>query len=108
MEESYRIGRKLDIRVVRVALTQEQIRSNNLPPYQLKKKAQKSEEYERLYGDEVWELDALDPDILTKVTEDAIVNLIDWQIWNEREKEVENYRKLLSEKLPTLLEEMTY
>jgi len=82
--------------------------SHNLPPYQLKKKAQKSEEYERLYGDEVWELDALDPDILTKVTEDAIVNLIDWQIWNEREKEVENYRKLLSEKLPTLLEEMTY
>jgi ribosomal protein S13/5S rRNA maturation endonuclease (ribonuclease M5) len=108
VEESYRIGRKLDIRVVRVALTQEQIRLHNLPSYQLKKKAQKSEEYERLYGDEVWELDALDPDILTKVTEDAIVNLIDWQIWNEREKEVENYRKLLSEKLPTLLEEMTY
>ncbi len=108
LKEAERLGKKLNIEVKRIALTYEQIEQYSLPPSPLKRLGQKWKEYQEVYGDKVWELDALDPNILMNITENKIRKLIDWQIWNKREREVEQYRQLLHKKTRILLKNVLH
>jgi hypothetical protein len=65
----------------------------------MKKASQKAEEYYRNFGDKVWELDVLSPQVLINLLESAIKELIDWDRWNAREEEVKRYKEFIEREL---------
>jgi hypothetical protein len=89
------------IEVKRIALTTEQINRYNLHDLYspMKKASQKAEEYYRNFGDKVWELDVLSPQVLINLLESAIKELIDWDRWNAREEEVKRYKEFIEREL---------
>jgi len=100
--EAYRQQKIPNITVKRVALTYQQIIQLKLPPSPLKKVGQKRREYLRMYGDKVWELDALDPETLNKLLEEEIQKYIEWKAWKKEEAKIRREKK----KLQTILEEV--
>jgi len=106
LDEASRRGKHLQLDVRRVALTYEQIQQYHLPASPLKKSGQKRQEYLEKYGSDVWEVDALSPEVLIKTLEEEIRSLIDWEIWNKKEEEVEYFRGLLREGLGRFLDEL--
>lgn len=79
--------------VLRVALNMEQIEEYNPPPNPAKQDDARYAGYVELYGDESWELDALEPAILSGLVEDAILAVMDVEQWN-KDIEQENQHKL--------------
>jgi hypothetical protein len=62
----------------------DQIEEYDPPPNPAKTTDSRFEEYARTYGDESWELDALDPATLRALVEDEIRDLIeDGAAWSE-------------------------
>lgn len=56
-----------EVDVQRIALTKEQIEDHNLPPNPAKKSDPRSKQYYEEHGSESWELDALNPEVLTGI-----------------------------------------
>ena len=106
IDEAGRRDKHLEMEVRRVALTYEQIRRYNLPASRLKKFGQKRQEYFDKYGNDVWEADALNPEVLVETLEQEVRALIDWEIWDTIESEVEYYRELLREGVGHLFDEL--
>ncbi|MEM3627669.1 MAG: hypothetical protein QXZ25_06565 [Candidatus Bathyarchaeia archaeon] len=71
----------------------------------IKKAGQKHEEYLKSFGEKVWELDALDPKTLVNLLEEELKKLIDRDAWKKREKEIEEHKKKLAEKIKKSLPE---
>lgn len=94
-QEFRREHKYTSLRVKRVALTFEQIQEFNLPSSPLKKASQKYKEYMAEYGNEVWELDALDPVYLNNLLEESIKKIIDWNLWEKRENEIKELENKL-------------
>jgi len=72
-----------EIEPIKVALTASQVEEFDLPPMLKAKK--KSAQYKRFaseHGDDVWELEALPPETLQQVLEDAIDAVIDQKTFN--------------------------
>lgn len=87
------VGRFID--VIPVALTMEQIKEYTPPPYFAKIKDPRAKEYIEQYGDVAWEVDALTPQVLKKVLEDAITERMDWNLYRERlDQEQEDIKEL--------------
>ena len=82
-----------DVEVKRVALTMNQVQTYNPPPNPAKITDSRCGKYIAEYGDESWELDALEPQMLTKLIHDEVTALRDDAIYQavcdreEREKE---------------------
>lgn len=72
-----------DVEVVRVALTMEQIRTYNPPPNPAKLTDSRCSKYIAQYGDESWELDALEPKVITDLIENSVTALRDDDIYQE-------------------------
>ena len=84
-----------DVEVERLALNVEQVRTFNPPPNPAKDTDARFASYIRLYGDECWELDALDPTTLSDLVENAIDSVRDRDLWNEAiDEDREVQRKL--------------
>jgi len=83
----------------RIALTMEQVEEYNLTPNFAKISDTRAAKYIARYGKDTWELDALPPDVLTKIIEDEINELIDWDIWKEREEEINKIRCSIRKKM---------
>lgn len=67
--------------VNRIALNMDQVEEYNPPPNPAKITDSRFEGYERVYGDESWELDALDPAVLDALIEDHVLELRDDEAW---------------------------
>jgi len=67
---------------IRMALNFEQVQEHNPPPNPAKTTDSRSGEYIRLYGDESWELDALNPAILSEMVERHVTANIDKVAWD--------------------------
>lgn len=67
----------------RIALTMDQIREYDPPPNPAKLTDSRSNSYVNEYGDESWELDALEPTVLTRLITDAVFELRDADKWEE-------------------------
>lgn len=65
------------VKVTRLALTMDQIQEYNPPPNPAKDTDSRFEGYADIYGDESWELDALDPDVINQLIRDELETLID-------------------------------
>lgn len=66
-----------DFKVIQIALNMEQVREHSPPANPTKTTDSRAKWYISKYGDESWELDALPPELLTDLTEDAISDYLD-------------------------------
>jgi hypothetical protein len=65
------------VRIDRIALNMDQVNKYQPPPNPAKKTDSRFKAYTAIYGEKSWELDALDPHVITSLVEDAIANLTD-------------------------------
>lgn len=86
---------KGDVEVRRIALTIEQVRAYDPPPNPAKTSDARFEAYEKEFGDESWELDALDPKVLVDLITAEVVKYCDVDLFEAQCKEQERGRDLL-------------
>lgn len=84
------------IELVRVALNMDQIEERKPPPNPAKTTDSRFAEYQRNYGEESWELDALPPSYLAELVESEVDKYRDSDRWDERSAEVEAVRAKLT------------
>lgn len=87
-----------DFTISRLAIMPEDIHIFNLPPLRVKEKDSRAPKFKARYGEEAVELDALPPTELRARLEDAILELIDVELWNRAESveqvELESIREI--------------
>lgn len=83
-------GAPIDIH--RIALNWPQIEEYNPPPNPAKETDSRFAKYAEQYGDESWELDALDPQIIDQLITDKILSFRDDDKWEKRVKEENGMR----------------
>lgn len=81
--------------VKRLALNMDQIDEYDPPPNPAKLSDSRAQGYIVAFGDDSWELDALEPRVIVELVRDAIVGLIDWDAWEKSHKEEERSCDLL-------------
>jgi hypothetical protein len=86
-----------DVDVVRIALHMEQIDELNLPPNPAKESDSRFEGYRRLYGDQSWELDALEPQYTDALVTKHIEELIDQEVLAELKEREEREAEEVNE-----------
>jgi len=87
----------LKVQVERLALNYEQVKKYGLPPNPAKLTDSRIEGYLKNYGAKSWELDALDPSVISELIEDAITGVIDFEHWEKTLAVEERGRQRLSE-----------
>ena len=78
--------------VVRIALTMDQINDQRPPPNPAKSTDSRFAGYSKLFGDQSWELDALSPQFIDRLTSEHIKSWQDMEKWQEREAVVAAYK----------------
>lgn len=71
------------IDVTRIALNMDQITQYNPPPNYAKATSSRFDAYVGQYGEECWELDALEPSVIVDLITDAVEPHIDRDVWDE-------------------------
>lgn len=71
------------IMLQRLALNMPQIEELNPPPNPAKMTDARAADYVEKYGEESWELDALDPEYISNLVENAILKIRDPERWND-------------------------
>ncbi|WP_210302598.1 hypothetical protein [Phyllobacterium sp. 628] len=71
------------VMVRRLALNMEQVEQYSPPPNPAKETDSRFENYREQYGDESWELDALNPPIIEALIQEALDDVIDADAWQE-------------------------
>lgn len=90
----------------RVALNMDQIQQYNPPPNPAKDTDTRFSSYQQMFGDESWELDALEPTVISDLIVAEMEELIDWPQWDEdksREDNAKEQLKYVSENFEDLL-----
>jgi hypothetical protein len=67
----------------RIALTWEQIEEYGPPPNPAKTTDARYEKYQEQFGNDSWELDALEPQVMADLIRDAVQVRIDRDLWDE-------------------------
>lgn len=67
----------------RIALTWQQIDEYGPPPNPAKTTDARYEKYREQFGDDSWELDALEPQVMADLIRDAVQARIDQELWDE-------------------------
>jgi hypothetical protein len=67
----------------RIALVFDQIEQYNPPPNPAKTTDARYQSYADKYGNESWELDALEPSVIVDLIREAVQERIDWAAWEE-------------------------
>jgi hypothetical protein len=88
-----------DFKVIRIALTKDQIQQYNLPPMPVKRSDARSEGFLESYGDQSVELDALDPNTLKFMVAQSIAANIDLDLWRKKEERIEVLKVWIKGKL---------
>jgi hypothetical protein len=83
------------IEVKRIALNMDQVEQYGPPPNPAKETDSRYAGYQELYGDESWELDALNPDTITELIAVEMRAVIDQAAWDEAVAERDEGRRLL-------------
>ena len=83
----------VDVR--RIGLTMEQVEQYGPPPNYAKASSSRFDKYVSEFGEECWELDALEPSVIVDLINDAVEPFIDRNIWDEAVEEENNKRRHL-------------
>ena len=95
------------VEVKRIALSHDQVKKYNLIPNPTKLADPRSPEYIYRYGNECWELDAIEPDELVSLCHEAVFDQInDTEAWYELAEQDKQERALLMKRLNELEEEL--
>ena len=86
-----------NVRVKRAALTMRQIKTYNPPPNPTKLSDARASGYIDTYGHECWELDALEPRVITKLIEDEVTALADMSLFNAIEDQEDRDKRNILE-----------
>ena len=82
-----------------MALTTEQVGQYNPPPNPAKITDPRAKDYIKNFGDKSWELDALKPDVLVNLTEQAILKYLDVTRYNavikQEQKDIKKLVKMV-------------
>lgn len=84
-----------DIEVIRVALNMDQIEEFDPPPNPAKLTDTRADKYVAKFGNESWELDALEPGVLQDLVQDHIDQHREHALWDKAVKQEQAERKLL-------------
>lgn len=87
-----RVGPEYFYTLKRIALTMEQIEEYNPPPNPAKLTDARAKKYVEQFGDESWELDALEPGTITALIRDEVLMLVDDAQW-KRDQQVETRQR---------------
>ena len=68
--------------VLRMALNFDQVEQYSPPPNPAKATDSRFEEYRERFGDESWELDALEPRVLVSLVREGITSVLQTQLWD--------------------------
>ncbi len=98
-EMSSKGGDSIDesIQINRIALNMDQIRRYRPPPNPAKITDSRAAAYIAEHGNKSWELDALNPDVLTDLIESSIKEYLDEELWQEVWQRQEDERQILTE-----------
>jgi len=84
-----------DVEVKRIALTMEQVEEYSPPPNPAKTTDARYQDYSEQYGEESWELDALEPSVLDRLVRDTVLEYRDEDLWDRAvKKELKGRRQL--------------
>lgn len=83
--------------VQRIALNMDQVREFDPPPNPAKLTDTRSNSYISLYGEESWELDALEPSVLADLVETHVIALRDEDLWDAADAKQDSARETLRE-----------
>lgn len=83
------------VEVHRIALNMDQVEEHNPPPNPAKTTDSRFQDYQRIYGEDSWELDALEPSILVNLIREAVLDKRDIDLWEEMEQREEEKREVL-------------
>jgi hypothetical protein len=84
-----------NVEVQRIALNMDQVEQYNPPPSPAKITDSRAADYIANYGDDSWELDALEPSVLDALITEEITSRLNMDLWNEREAQEEEERRVL-------------
>lgn len=85
------------IQVVRLALNMNQVDQYKPPPNPAKVKDSRFEDYQRKFGDESWELDALNPEVIQDLIETAVMRIRDKRRWDDALAQEVSEKQMLSD-----------
>ncbi len=85
-----------DFQFERIALNMDQVRQYNPPPNPAKETDARCKAYKELYGDESWELDALEPRLLDNLMETSVIGVRDEGLWLDAMREEKEERDRIS------------
>jgi hypothetical protein len=74
------------LQVRRIALNMDQVEEYNPPPNPAKQTDVRFEKYEAEFGDECWELDALEPQVIMDLIDEQIRSIMDEDLFQAREE----------------------
>jgi hypothetical protein len=77
------------VEIKRIALSKDQIKKYSLPPAPVKLTDARAEKFVDKHGKDVWELDALEPNVLQQTIQDEIVRHVDGDLWQETREQIE-------------------
>lgn len=83
------------IEVKRLALNPDQVQQYNPPPNPAKSTDSRFASFVAKYGEESWELDALEPAVISNLIEDAVMKYIDFDKWDKRKALLEREKDQL-------------
>jgi hypothetical protein len=84
------------VELKRLALNMEQVDEFKPPPNPAKITDSRAAGYISIYGDESWELDALEPDVLAGLVRDFVAEVRDEDQWNAAVEAENEHRRLLA------------
>ncbi len=84
-----------EIEFIRIALTMAQVEKYNPPPNPAKLSDSRAPDYCRKYGDESWELDALDPHTIADLIESTVLKYRDQELLDEVLVRERDHRRIL-------------
>lgn len=87
-----RVGGEAPLEVRRIALNMDQVERYNPPPNPAKVTDSRAKGYIETYGDESWELDALEPTVLAELIDRHIVTERDDEAWEQAVAKEESNR----------------
>ena len=102
----YELG-DADFTVSRIALNWDQVQAYNPPPNPAKITDSRAKKYINNFGDESWELDALEPSTIDQLITSELSTLIDWDRWDDdhdREKREKAEIKTISDNYTKVVE----
>lgn len=96
-----KLYKDMNFEVIPIGLTMKQVKKYKCPPNPTKLTDSRSPEYIKQFGKLCWEVDALNPEILTEVVETNIIEQIDMKLYDkvlkQERKDIAKLKQLIDE-----------